>query len=123
MSELESAWEAAQKQLSEAKQAVKNAIEECNSVMLVVAAQLWNVKPGDVIMFKPHGSKQWKKAKVHELCGESNWFCSQGFSQFKWRPWLRVFPINKDGTFSRQVVHAYSDCWMTIDEFAKGGGA
>lgn len=123
MSELGAAWEAAQKQLSEAKQAVRNALEECHSVMLVIAAELWNVKPGDVIMLKPHGSKQWKKAKVHDLCGESNWFCTHGFSQFRMQPWLRVFPANKDGTFSKQVVHAYPTCWMTIEEFEKGGEA
>ena len=123
MSELEAAWDGAMSQLSESEQAVKKAIEECNSVMLIIAAERWNVKPGDVIMVKPHGKKQWAKAKVHALAEGYGWYRKHGFSQFSSQPWLQVFSINKDGTFSKKAVHAYPDCWMTIDEFEKGGDA
>jgi hypothetical protein len=117
VSELEQAWADAQKQLNEAQEAVREAIKNSKQTMELIASELWNVKPGDVVMFK--SGKQWKKTKVHCVTGEHGWYSSHDFRQFQNRPWLQLHPINKDGTYSKAVINGYPECWRTIQEFEK----
>jgi hypothetical protein len=119
MSDLESAWADAQKRLDQAKEAVRDATRDCKQTMEVIASELWNVKRGDEVMFTPPGRKQWKKAKVHSVATEHGWYDSHEFWQFENRPWLQLHPINKDGTYSKAVIHGYPDCWLTIEEFER----
>ena len=118
MSDLESAWADAQKRLDHAQEAVKDATRNCEQIMEVIASELWNVKHGDEVMWTPDGA-HWKKAKVHSVATEHGWYMSHDFRQFKHRPWLQLHPINKDGSYSRAVVHGYPGKWLTIDEFEK----
>jgi hypothetical protein len=118
VSDLESAWADAQKQLKDAQEAVREAIRNSKQTMELIASELWSVKHGDEVMFTPDG-KQWKKAKVHCVTGEHGWYASEDFWQFKNRPWLQIHPVNKDGSFSKAVINGYPQCWLTIEEFKK----
>jgi hypothetical protein len=118
VSDLESAWVDAQKQLKDAQEAVREAIRNSKQTMELIASELWSVKHGDEIMFAPD-RKHWKKAKVHCVTTEHGWYASHDFRQFQKRPWLQIHPINKDGTYSKAVMNGYPDSWLTIEEFKK----
>jgi hypothetical protein len=119
VSDLESAWVDAQKQLKDAQEAVREAFRNSKQTMELIASELWSVKHGDEVMFTPPGRKQWRKAKVHCVTVEHGWYASHDFRQFQNRPWLQIHPINKDGTYSKAVMNGYPYSWLTIEEFEK----
>lgn len=115
--ELKDAWSDAQRQLEDATKALEHAMRNCQQAMEIIASEIWSVNHGDLVMFL--SNKQWKKAKVHCVMAQHNWFNSMDFHQFRNRPWLALHPINKDGTFSKAVVNGYPNAWLTLKEFDK----